>query len=162
MRAVVIGTDFIKDIDGSFKALETNTNIGIDVSVNNYIDTTSFTNFVLDNSFTEIHLIYQPANVNITDIMEVDTDRLNFLNFLKTSICEPNEIILTQHKLDDNSITIPYIEDGDNKLIIRLSYDTTALLDDSYARDNFSFLKLMHETDENMVPKTYINDVRGK
>ena len=158
MRAVIIGTDFIKDTDGSFKAIETNTNIGIDVSVNNYIDTISFTNFVLDNSFTEIHLIYQFANVNITDIMEIDADRLNFLNFIKTSICEPNEITFTEHRLDENSVTIPFIEDADNKLIIRLSYDTTALLDDSYARDNFSFLKLMHETDENLVPKTYIND----
>ena len=158
MRAVIIGTDFLKDIDGSFKAIETNTNIGIDVAVNNYIDTTSFTNFVLDNSFTEIHLIYTAVNVSITDTIEVEADRLNFLNFLKTSICEPNEITFVKHKLDENSLTIPFIEDGDNKLIIRISYDTTALLDDTYARDNWEFLKLMYDNSPNSIPKCYIND----
>lgn len=158
MRAVIIGTDFLKDTDGSFKVIETNTNIGMDVAVNNYIDTTSFTNFVLDNSFTEIHLIYTAATIGITDTAPIEADRLNFLNFLKTSICEPNEITFVKHKLDDNSLTIPFIEDGDNKLIIRITYDTTALIDDTYARDNWEFLKLMYDNSPNSIPKTYIND----
>ena len=46
----------------------------------------------------------------------------------------------------------------DNKLIIRIAYDTTALIDDIYANDNWQFLKLMYDTDENSIPKTYIND----
>ena len=33
MRAVIIGTDFLKDTDGSFKALETNTNIQMDMDI---------------------------------------------------------------------------------------------------------------------------------
>jgi hypothetical protein len=55
-------------------------------------------------------------------------------------------------------MTIPFIEDGDNKLIIRLAYDTTALLDDTYARDNWGFLKLMYDNSPNSIPKCYIND----
>jgi len=157
MRAVIIGTDFLKDTDGSFKAIETNTNIGMDVAVNNYIDKTNFENFILTSSFNEIHLIYTSANVSITDTPRVEGDR-EFLDFLLKSICEPNEITFVKHKLDDNSMTIPFIEDGDNKLIIRLSYDTTALLDDTYARDNWEFLKLMYDNSPNSIPKCYIND----
>jgi hypothetical protein len=160
MRAVIIGTDFVKDTDGSFKAIETNTNIGLDVSANEYIDVTSFTDFVLDNSFTEIHLIASSANLNITDVLESpnDSPRVSFGEFLSMSICVPNEISYTLHKLDEGSVTIPYLEDSDSKLIIRLSYDTTALIDDVYARDNWEFLKLMHDVDETSIPKCYIND----
>jgi hypothetical protein len=163
MRAVIIGTDFIKDTNGSFKAIETNTNVGMDVNVGRHIDSGSFTSFVLDNSFQEIHLIYTFANLQITSIEDLlNTDANDnarqFNNFLKNVICVPNNIAFVPHSLDENSLTIPFIEDDATKLIIRLSYDTTALLDDEYARDNFSFLKLMYDTDENSVPKCYIAD----
>ena len=158
MRAVIIGTDFIKDIDGSFKAIETNTNIGMDVDIVNHIDSQSLTNLILDNSINEVHLIYTSTNIQIFEPIEIRKESMNFNKFLSGSICEPNEITFTEHRLDENLVTIPFIEDGDNKLIIRLSYDTTALIDDVYARDNWEFLKIMHDNDSNSIPKCYIND----
>jgi len=56
-------------------------------------------------------------------------------------------------------MTIPYIEDSENKLIIRLAYDVTALIDDTYARDNWEYLKLMHDSNPLSIPATYVNDV---
>jgi hypothetical protein len=163
MRAVIIGTDFIKDIDGSFKAMETNTNIGMDVNIGNNIDIASFTNFILTNSFEEIHLIYTNPNTAITDYTDLvsksfDDNTANFRDFLINSICTPNNITFVPHLLEPNSITIPHIEDSTSKLVIRLAYDTTALIDDEYSRDNFAFLKLMYDTDSNSIPKSYIND----
>jgi len=163
MRAVIIGTDFIKDTDGSFKTIETNTNVGMDVNVGKYIDSASFTNFILDNSFEEIHLIYTNPNIQITDYTDivnkdVDDNTSTFRDFLINSICTPNNITFVPHLLEQNSITIPHIDDSNSKLIIRLSYDTTALIDDEYSRDNFVFLKLMYDTDPNSIPKSYIND----
>lgn len=161
MKAVIIGTDFMRDTNGSFKVIETNTNIGMDVSIENYIDSVSFTNFVLDNSFEEIHLIYSIPNVILNHIEENhDPIDMNlFTEFLSKSICEPNEITFTEHRLEENSVTIPFIEDSETKLIIRVSYDATALIDDVYSRDNFSFLKLMYDANPNSIPKTYINDL---
>jgi hypothetical protein len=159
MRAVIIGTDFIKDIDGSFKAIETNTNIGMDVNMVNHIDSQSLTNLILDNSINEVHLIYTPANIQIFENIELRKDAMNFNEFLSGSICAPNNVDYTLHKLETDSVTIPHIEDSDTKLIIRVSYDTTALIDDVYARDNWEFLKIMHDNDTNSVPKCYINDV---
>jgi hypothetical protein len=159
MRAVVIGTDFIKDIDGSFKAIETNTNIGMDVNMVNHIDSQSLTNLILDNSINEVHLIYTSANIQIFENIELRKDAMNFNEFLSGSICAPNNVDYTLHKLETDSVTIPHIEDSDTKLIIRVSYDTTALIDDMYARDNWEFLKIMHDNDANSVPKCYINDV---
>jgi hypothetical protein len=47
------------------------------------------------------------------------------------------------HKVAFNSITVPYIEDGDNTLIIRTSYDTTAVVDEEYTKDKVNFHRLI-------------------
>ena len=128
MRAVIIGTDFIKDIDGSFKALETNTNIGMDVDIVTHMDSQALTNLILDNSINEVHLIHSSANLQIFENLEIPHDARNFGIFLSESICLPNNIEYIPHRVDINSVTIPHIEDGDNKLIIRVCYDTTAFM----------------------------------
>jgi len=188
MRAVIIGTDFMKDTDGSFKALETNTNIALHTQWTNDADLSEFENFVLENNFTEINLIYTDAtNTGVDSDYTINLDyeeylsnrnvdvigynpngspkyeqtgeaeKLDFSGYLET-FCTGSNITFTKTKTDINSITIPYIEDSDEKLIIRLTYDTTAIIDDVYAKDNWEFLKLMYDTDSNSIPKCYIND----
>jgi len=202
MRAVITGTDYIKDIDGSFKAIETNTNVGLSVDCKRYFDIDNFDNFVSENQINEIAIIYNDANLQmfkghmelesvpvtyVTEIVDTDgripdpnaegiisvtqlpdgkyeivSDRTglptNFVSFLKQYYKE-KDVIITSHKINETSITIPDVEDSPNKLIIRIAFDTTALIDDVYARDNWEFLKLMHDTDSTSIPKTYINDV---
>jgi len=72
--------------------------------------------------------------------------------------CQSKGFTFNNIQLDANSMTIPYIEDSDNKLIIRIAYDVTALIDDTYARDNWEFLKLMYDSNPTSIPATYIND----
>jgi hypothetical protein len=170
MRAVIIGTDFMKDTDGFFKALETNTNISLGLQFANNFDSSSFETFVESNSFTEIKLISNKNNTNIINDFTFDYDLdeylranentnkdISFQTYLK-NYCSGSNITFENIETEENAITIPFIEDADNKLIIRLSYDTTALIDDTYARDNWEFLKLMYDTDPNSIPKCYIND----
>jgi hypothetical protein len=181
MRAVIIGTDFMKDTDGFFKALETNTNIQIEFDINSFFNMNELVNFIKTNSFNEVHIIKKYQNFNQNTFFNVDknlpsyevqpsfvpititgstTNSVSlFSNILKKSFNDSDYICTIQeHELDINSITIPYIEDADNKLIIRFAYDTTALIDDEYAKDNWSYLKLMNDIDSNSIPKTYIND----
>jgi hypothetical protein len=164
MRAVLTGTDLLKDIDGSFKAIETNTNIQTAVNTDIYFNEDDFHTFINGTSINEIVLISKTElNVVLKDVElnennEVISDTgQDFSSFLK-SYCQTNGITFTPIMVDKNAITVPFVEDSDNKLIIRIAFDTTALIDDIYARDNWSFLKLMHETNENSIPKTYIND----
>ena len=178
MRAVIIGTDFMKDTDGTFKALETNTNIQLDTQWSLNFDSASFENFVLSNNFTEVVLISNRDNTSadsdytINDaIIELQTITNNYVNnaipftpfnfnfndYLK-SFLSGSDVKLTTISTDATSTTIPFVEDADDKLIIRLSFDTTALIDDNYARDNWGFLKLMYDTDTNSIPKCYIED----
>jgi hypothetical protein len=164
MRAVITGTDFIKDTDGSFKAIETNTNIGIGVDVTRYLDIDEFTNFVSTNEFNEIVFLYNVKNIIILDNEgELEQKHPNYSknynleSFLVNHYSGSNVNIIIQ-KVDETSITIPNIEDSENKLILRVAYDTTALIDDIYARDNWEFLKLMNDSNPNSIAKTYIND----
>jgi hypothetical protein len=164
MRVVLTGTDLLKDIDGSFKVIETNTNIQTAVDADIYFNQNDFHSFISETSINEIVLISKTElNSILIDIELNQNDEIisingkNFSSALK-SYCETNGMTFTPIIVDKNAITVPFVEDDDNKLIIRIAYDTTALIDDIYARDNWSFLKLMHETDENSIPKTYIND----
>jgi hypothetical protein len=184
MRAVIIGTDFMKDTDGSFKAIETNTNISLATPWVNDVDLIEFENFISASNFNEIVLICNQSSTGVdTDFtLHIDYEefknnraiigyddngkpkydtteesKLEFSNYLET-FCSGSNITFTKLKTDTNSVTIPYVEDADEKLIIRLSYDTTALIDDIYAKDNWEFLKLMYDIDSNSIPKCYIND----
>lgn len=165
MRAVLLGTDYIKDINGSFKAIETNTNIALSVDVRKYFDIESFNQFVIDNGFNEIVLLHSDTNMQIYDTqIELEPNPVgesiaaqNLYSFLR-GYYRNTPITITSQKLENTSVTIPTIDDSETKLIIRLSFDTTALIDDTYARDNWEFLKLMNDTDPNSIAKTYIND----
>ena len=177
MRAVIIGTDFMKDTDGTFKVLETNTNVQLDTQWSLNFDSASFENFVLSNNFTEVVLISNEANtsfqsdytinyeiVELRNITQTYVDNslpftkfnYTFNDYLKSFLSGSN-ITLTTISTDTTSTTIPFVEDTEDKLIIRLSFDTTALIDDNYARDNWGFLKLMYDADNNSIPKCYIN-----
>ena len=70
MRAVILGTDFVKDIDGSFKTLETNTNVGLEISFDKYVND-SFKEFIISNNFTEIVIIYNTANTSPTENIDI-------------------------------------------------------------------------------------------
>jgi hypothetical protein len=178
MRAVIIGTDFMKDTDGTFKALETNTNIQLDTQWSLNFDSSSFENFVLSNNFTEVVLISNENNTSseVSYTINYDIDELRSINKNNTDNSIPikpfsftfnkylqsfltgSNITLTTITTDTTSTTIPFVENTDDKLIIRLSFDTTALIDDNYARDNWGFLKLMYDADNNSIPKCYIDD----
>jgi len=179
MRAVIIGTDFMKDTDGTFKALETNTNIQLDTQWSLNFDSSSFENFVLSNNFTEVVLISNQnnklansahtVNYEIEELINYNNNSIKnslpyipvnytFDSYLKSFLTGSN-IEFTTITTDTTSTTIPFVEDAEDKLIIRLSFDTTALIDDNYARDNWGFLKLMYDTDANSIPKCYIDDV---
>ena len=136
MRAVLTGTDLLKDIDGSFKTIETNTNIQTAVDATIYFNEDDFNTFISESTINEIVLISKTQLNTIVPDIELDENNQIISNtgkdlslFLK-SYCEDNGITYTPIIVDNNAVTVPYVEDADNKLIIRIAYDTTALIDD--------------------------------
>ena len=166
MKAVIVATDFLKDTDGSFKILELNTNVGNVIGdINNYFDIEEFNQFVVSNGIEVIEFINQSIGSNDgiidTEMTELSTPK-TFNVLLSEYYSGSSTVSVTIHNVESTSATIPFIEDASNKLILRNAYDSTALIDDTYAKDNFEFLKLMYDADTNSIPKTYfVNDILG-
>jgi hypothetical protein len=146
MKATIIGSDLLEK-DNSVKFLEINTNTTIYNEGADLLDYDALFNMLNSNNITEFHYIWTEG---------VAHSPLNqphkFRQILQTK-CIENNITYTDHIVPQNSVTVPYIEDANNKFILRQSYDTTALVDDMYCADKFEFFNLMK--DSQYVPKTY-------
>jgi hypothetical protein len=146
MKAVLIGTDFIKTSTGEYKVLEMNSNISLGVIEYNtdILDWSGIQNLVSTNQFKTINLIYPPYSANFKDkIVDIYKDNTEItINFFETQL---------------NSITVPYVEDADDILTIRLSYDTTAIIDDEYCKDKYNFDKALGN--DLLKPKAFIPNV---
>lgn len=154
MRSVLTAIDYIKDIDGSFKVLELNTGISITPkTIEPYFNKTEFDNLLTQNNITTIDFIALKMGFEDVNDMEVVNGQNEGLGaFLQRTY--PNVTINLILISQENQIT-PILNDSPNKLIIRQSYDSNALIDETYAKDNFEFLKLLYDNDPNSIPKTY-------
>lgn len=139
MKSVLIASDLIKDSNGNIKVIETNTNISISINWDLY-DFANLQSFIQSNNFTEVNII----------VPQVDKP---FSGKVK-EICDSIGVTYVEHITIKGSITVPFIEDNESTLIIRLSYDTTAVVDDHYCRDKFALQKVIH--DQSFGAKTYI------
>jgi hypothetical protein len=135
MRALLIGSDFMYDKNGTLKPIEINTNTGWHHNIVNdtdgVLDLNTLNLFISENTFIKIIYIgnIQPVNTAIS------------------SSCKEKNIEYENISLDSNSITIPNIEDNDSILIIRSAYDTTAIVDEMYCKDKIGFLNLIKDTE---------------
>lgn len=132
MRTVLIGSDFMYDKDGNLKPIEINTAVGWDYASKveddiDCLDLTSLYQFVIDNNFQNIHYVGD----------------ITYFHKTLEAHYSGSSITYEFHSIGALSITIPFIEDNDETLIIRSAYDTTALVDDTYCRDKVEFMKLI-------------------
>ena len=131
MKALIIGTDLIKTTSADLKVIETNTNVSLTYKFDDniaYLD--NLTTFIQTNGFQTVHCIYPVQSIS-------------FNNKLK-EICTSLNIELIEHIMDAGSITVPYIEDEENILILRISYDTTAVIDEDYCKDKFKLQTIIN------------------
>jgi hypothetical protein len=151
MKGTIIGTDLL-EFNNSVKILEINTNTTIFNGAADLLDYSLFFEMLVNNNINELHFIY-----NESDAFAKDTDTMLFLfeERLKTK-CIENSITYFNYKVPSNSVTVPFIEDANNKFILRQAFDTTALVDETYCADKFGFFNLMKDSE--YIPKTYINN----
>jgi hypothetical protein len=146
MKGTIIGTDLLEQGD-SVKILEINTNTTIYNSGADMLDYDPLFNVLIENNITDLHFIWTEGTA-YTPL----TSTFRFEEILIQK-CEENNINYHSHQVPQNSITVPYIEDGDDKFILRQAFDTTAVVDEMYCADKFQFFNLMADTE--FIPKTY-------
>lgn len=139
MKAVLIATDLIKEVNGDLKVLETNTNAFLS-NIWSLYDFSALTSFIQSNNFTTIKVIVSNTSKPFSLKMK--------------EICDSIGVTHMEYVVSNESITIPDVEDDDSSLTIRVAYDTTAIIDDEYCKDKFALQKLVH--DQSFGAKTYI------
>ena len=145
MRALLISTDLVMKSDGTYTPTEINTATGNHLKiVNTDVDSpTYFTdNFAEYINHIEFDLFLQSNN--ITKIKTIDKSNgfsQIFEGFCKYYTNYEYELIRTR----PDSIVVPFVEDADDTIIIRVAYDSLAVVDDLYARDMFEFHNLIKD-----------------
>lgn len=143
MRSVLISTDLIMKPDGTWTPTEINTNTSHEMSFKNK-DSGSATQF-LDNFGDYVNHIefneFLQAN-NITTIKTIDI-RAGFHRVIESFCKHYSGYAYELHEVSQDSVVVPEVEDDDNTLIIRIAYDSYAIIDDLYARDNYEFHNLI-------------------
>jgi len=136
MKTVIVGADFVYDSSNVLRPIEINTNTGwtvnkVESEDSEIFDSTDIKNFIASNGFTKI--IYVGGNQNIK----------RFLNEVSQEV----SISFEEVHVSGQSISIPYIEDSEDTLIIRTAYDSTAVFDETYCKDKINFLNLIKNTE---------------
>ena len=148
MKGLVLGTDYIVESgSGAVKVLEVNTNaraVARGKFIENY-DFSALESFIVSSAFTKVHVIHQSFNTVVAQSIE--------------AICTNNNVAYESHLVNQNAITVPYIEDSDDVFIIRMSYDTTAIVDEEYAKDKFNLGRA--NAGSAIGPKTYFSGSDG-
>lgn len=131
MRTVLLGSDFTYNKDGHLIPIEINTNVGWNTSKveddSEAVDLTKLSEFIVGWGFTKV--VYIGSMITMLQKLKLMVEGLN--------------IEFQGEYTSPNAITIPYIEDNDQTLIIRSAYDTTALVDETYCKDKIEFLNLI-------------------
>ena len=136
MRTILLGSDFNKNKDGVLKPIEINTAVTFDgeyivEDFEDVFDLTDLVSFIQTKNFTKVYYIGEMGK-EFGIVLEAKLNEIN---------------IAYEHlKVSTNSITIPFIEDSDDILIIRSAYDTTAIVDEEYCKNKIGFLNLIKDS----------------
>ena len=160
MRAVLVGNDYLKDNNGNFKHLESNTSVLPSfVRAEDYFNKSVFDQFLLDNNITTIVIIDALGPTFVQDGLDKQHDgnssHQKISHMLSNVYGETHNVSFISQNQDGS---LPLIEDADHKLILRIAYDDNALVDESYCKDNFGFLKLISDSNPNSLPNVFFND----
>ena len=142
MKGTLFSSDFVTDKDGNVRLIEVNTDTGI-VEPQKYIfDWSDFIGVLNSNSITEVDCVYKyDLHHHIVDSLSSSLETIS--NSIST---------FTHTIVSDNSIFPTAPTDAENKFILRLAYDESAILDSEYAKDGVKLLSLfVDNNDSNLV-----------
>jgi hypothetical protein len=132
MKGTLFSADFVKDSSGNLRLLELNTDTGIVENELSNFNLTEFVNILQTNNLTQLDIIYKPVIHS-----QIVTHITNYIS-------ENCEFITTVNLHDENLNTIypTTIEDGDDKFVLRIAYDESALFDSEYCKNRLNVYNL--------------------
>ena len=152
MKGTLFSADFVKDAMENPKLLEINTDTAFIDSALTHIDFTDFFQILENSNISELHVIYKPIYHS------------NIIAYLKNEVSTSLSFIenFVEYKESQNTLYPISVEDGDNKFILRLAYDASAIFDETYAKVDFNLYKLFEENaDTSSIVETYHSSSDG-
>jgi hypothetical protein len=137
MKGTLFSADFVKDSNGNLRLLELNTDTGIVQNELSNFDLTEFANILQTNNITELDIIYKPVIHS-----QIVTHISNYIN----ENCE----FISNINLHDENINTIYpttIADANDKFVLRLAYDESALFDSEYCKNRLNLYNLFTVND---------------
>jgi hypothetical protein len=135
MKGTLFSADFVKDSSGNLRLLELNTDTGFITQELENFNFTEFKQILIDNTISELDIIYKP------DIHQ------KFVNQLTSSLS--SDITVNLHKENNNTIYPTQVTDSDDKFILRLVYDESALFDSEYCKNRLNVFNLFTDNSIN-------------
>jgi intein/homing endonuclease len=135
MKGTLFSADFVKDSNGNLRLLELNTDTGfIDQELVNF-DFSGFLSVLSSNNITTLDIIYKP-------FLHID-----FVNRLVGEVNTnlPSVTTINLHDENINSIYPTSVPDAEDKFILRLAYDETAIFDSVYCKNRLNVYNLFTE-----------------
>lgn len=135
MKGTLFSADFVKDSNGNLRLLELNTDTSIVKNELSNLNLVEFSNILQTNNITELDIIYKPIyHLGIvTRISDYITENCQFI----TSI--------NLHDEQGNTIYPTSIEDANDKFVLRMAYDESALFDSEYCKSRLNVYNLFTE-----------------
>ena len=131
MKGTLYTADFINTPYG-VRLLEFNTDTGFTDSLVSYIDFEPLLNVLNDNQLSTIHVIYKPSiQKNFVDSL------VSYLNI------NASNIVVETTEEQEYTIYPTDVPDSDDKFILRLAYNESAIFDSEYCKENIKLYRLM-------------------
>jgi len=145
MKATLFSADFVRTNDNELKLLEVNTSTSIQEHLaSSRLDFTDLITVITSNSITNVHVIYQDVSKTVADRFEEQ------LTSAAPSV-EFNRVVQA-----DNAIYAPTVDDQDDRLILRISFDQAAVFDSVYAARDLNVYSLFVDNDDSSkIPGIY-------
>lgn len=139
MKGTLFSADFVKDSNQNLRLLELNTDTAIMTSDFPSVDLSGFFAALQSNNITQLDIIYKPYI------------HKELVDFISSSAASDATFItsIVEHPEDANTIYPSVVADADDKFILRLAYDESAILDSTYAKNRLEVFKLFTDNSIN-------------
>jgi len=129
MKGTFFSADFIKDNSGNLRLLELNTDTAVLDGAINQLNYSAIETLISESSIDEVHVIYK-------------TFQENFVTEFSSRISQNTSASVNLIHEDESTIYPTSIEDADNKFILRMAYDESAIFDSTYCKNSINPLSL--------------------
>lgn len=147
MKGTLFSADFVKDSNNNLRLLEFNTDTSIIGNELYNFDFTEFITILGENDITQLDIVYKPFIHSKIVALIKDTVTTN-APFITT---------INLHDEDINTIYPATIPDSNDKFILRLAYDESALFDSTYCKGTVELLNLFTSNNESDKVVSYYN-----